>query len=253
MNADPRINMSGYSRKPFWIYAVSILFLSTPVLHLMWTLKLAGENNWFTPSAMIEWIPHLDPAPAVISMLLFISGFSILFVRKWAWWMGILSLSALCFYNVSIIRNFYSDDWITMTLATVGSGLLLLLIYASDFKKPFFNQRLRWWETDPRFMVNVPIRLQGFEQNILLMDISKSGILLEPEQDESSEEAELVTIEFPSEVIVEINNELQLPCIFSRKTPKGAAYRIISISKHQSRYLRNWLDLLAKEPDRKVR
>ncbi|NCN40334.1 hypothetical protein GW916_03705 [bacterium] len=236
---------SGYYKKPFWIYFVSALFLTTPVLHLMWTLRMAGEANWYSPLTMIEWLPHLNPAPAVISALLFIAGFSILFVRKWAWWMGILSLAALCFYNISIVRNFYSDDWMVMTLSTVGSGLLLLLLYVSDFKQPFFNQRLRWWETDPRYMVNVPVKLQGHSHAVVLMDVSKSGILLQP--------LDNIEIEFPSEAIVEINSELHLPCIFSRKTEAGAAYRIISISRHQSRYLRNWLDLLAKEPERKVR
>ncbi len=235
----------GYTRKPFWIYFVSILLLSTPLFHLMWTLRLAGEPSWYSPLTMIEWIPHLNPAPAFISALLFLAGFSLLFVRKWAWWLGILSLAALCFYNVSIVRNFYSDDWTTMTLTTVGSGVLLFLLYKSDFKKPFFNHRLRWWETDPRYMVNVPVKIQGHDHAVVLMDISKSGMLLEPSNG--------VSIEFPSEVIVEINAELQIPCIFSRKTKKGAAYRIISISRHQSRYLRNWLDLLSKEPERKLR
>jgi len=87
--------------------------------------------------------------------------------------------------------------------------------------------------------------LQGHSHAVVLMDVSKSGILLQP--------LDNIEIEFPSEAIVEINSELHLPCIFSRKTEAGAAYRIISISRHQSRYLRNWLDLLAKEPERKVR
>ena len=237
---------AGYRKKPFWIVATAILLFVTPYFHLMWILKSAGETAWYSPIAMWKWIPHLHPAPAVISALLILGGFSLLYVKKWSWWIGMFSLTCLSIYNISIIQNYYSDDPSAAVIGTGASLLLLFLLFASDFKKPFFNQRLRWWESDPRYKVNVPIQIKGQEEkSIVLMDISKTGILLEPTNG--------AEIDFPPEVDVIINAELEIPCVYSRRTENGAAYRIKNVTRFQSKYLRNWLNLLAKEPERFLR
>jgi hypothetical protein len=236
----------GYRRKPFWIYAVATLFVLTPFLHLMLTIKSAGAVDWYAPSSWWNWVRFLDPAPAVISTLLCLAGLAILFVRRWAWWLGMIALSSLCIYNIALISYSFADDPVTRLLATIGSFLLLILLFYSDFKKPFFNQRMRWWETDPRFKVSIPVKIQGLPAQALLVDISKSGLHLE-------EFIEGKGLQLPAELVVEVNEELHLNCSFSRQTPKGAAYQIMSMTKHQARYLKRWIHLLSKDPSNRVR
>ncbi|MEO5667677.1 MAG: hypothetical protein ABIR96_06445 [Bdellovibrionota bacterium] len=241
----------GYRRKPVWIYIVAILFVLTPFIHLMGTLKEAGEPFWYSPEAWWLWSRHLDPAPAVISLMLCIAGLAILLVRSWSWWLGLCVLGTLCLYNIVLIRHSFAEDPFTQVLASVGSLLLLVLLYFSEFKKPFLNRRLRWWESEPRFRVRVPVNIQSAElttaAKVQLMDISKSGVYLEPNVGEK-------TLSLPHDIVVEVNSELQLPCRFSRATEHGgSAYQITTITRHQARYLRRWIKLLSKEPDRLVR
>ena len=241
----------GYRRKPVWIYIVAVLFILTPFIHMMGLVREAGEPQWFSPAVWWTWAKHLDPAPAVISFMLCLTGVAILCVRSWTWWLGMLVLSALCIYNIVLIRNTYADDPFTQILATAGSILLLVLLYASEFKKPFLNRRLRWWESEPRFRVHLPVKVQtmGSSEKIAvqLMDISKSGVYLEPNPGQTF-------LELPHEIVVEVNAELQLPCRFSRSTDHGgSAYQITKITRYQARYLKRWIRLLAKDPERLLR
>jgi hypothetical protein len=246
MNDSKNTSQPAYTRKPLWIYFVAVLFVLTPILHLMMTLRSAGEVEWWSPASWWLWIQHLNPAPAVISTLLCIAGLSIIFVRRWAWWLGMLALSSLCIYNIVLISYSFSDDPITRVIATIGSIGLLVLLFFSDFKQPFFNKRLRWWESETRYVVRIPVKIQGSEKHALLVDISKSGLYLEPYERKEP-------LDLGQEITVEINSELQLPCVYSRSTDKGMAYRFAKITKHQARYLKRWMQLLAKDPVRRVR
>ena len=241
----------GYRRKPVWIYFVAILFVLTPFIHMMGTLEAAGEPEWYSPAVWLLWAQHLDPAPAVISFMLCISGIAILCVSTLTWWLGMIALSALCIYNIILIRSTFTHDPLTQVVATIGSVLLLVLLYFSEFKKPFLNHRLRWWESEPRFKVRVPVKVHapGSETKIQvqLMDISKSGVYLEPNPGQAP-------LDLPHHIWVEVNAELKLPCNFSRSTEHGgSAYQIAKITRHQTRYLRRWIRLLARDPDRLVR
>jgi hypothetical protein len=242
----------GYRRKPIWIYTVAILFVLTPFIHMMGTLRNAGEPEWYSPVAWWLWAQHLDPAPAVISLMLCLAGVAMLFVRSWSWWLGMLVLASLSLYNIVLIRHSFADDLFTQMVATVGSLLLLVLLYFSEFKKPFLNRRLRWWESEPRFRVNIPVTVRASEGSKFviaaqLMDVSRSGVYLEPVPGQK-------TLELPHKILVEVNSELHLPCVLSRSTDTGgAAYHFGTITRHQARYLRRWIQLLKKDPDRLVR
>ena len=242
----------GYRRKPVWIYFVAILFILTPVIHLMGTLKNAGEPQWYSPVAWWLWAQHLDPAPAMVSFMLCLAGVAMLFVRSWTWWLGMIVLTALSLYNILLIRHSFADDFFTQMLATVGSLILLVLLYFSEFKKPFLNRRLRWWESEPRFRVNIPVTIRATEDSkpvvsAQLMDISKSGVYLEPVPGHK-------ILELPNHILVEVNSELHLPCTLSRSTEHGgSAYHFGAITRHQARYLRRWIQLLKKDPGRLVR
>lgn len=238
--------IKGYRKKPIWIYLVAILFILTPMIHLSLTLKNAGEVNWWSPSAWWTWIQYLNPAPAIVSVLLFVSGISILLVKKWAWWVGMMALSSLSIYNIALISHSFSDDPVVKIIATLGSFGLLALLFFSDFKQPFFNKRLRWWESESRYKVSVPVKIVGTQLHALLVDLSKSGVYLE-----SSDLHKPLSL--PDNIEIEVNSELKMHCTFSRKTKSGAAYKFVNISKHQSSYLRRWLKLLSKDPTLRVR
>jgi hypothetical protein len=246
--------VKGYRRKPIWIYVVASLFVLSPFIHLMGTLKGAGEPQWYSPRMWWVWVGHLDPAPALISFILCAAGLAILFVRRWSWWLGMTALSILCLYNIALITLTFANDPFTQLLATVGSLLLLTLLFFSEFKQPYFNQRLRWWESEPRFHVSLPVSVHpaletahAATTKAQLVDISKSGLYLEAPTGQKA-------LELPEEIVVEVNSELRLPCRFSRATEHGgSAYQFLKISRHQSRYLRRWIQLLAKDPDRRVR
>ncbi len=243
----------GYRRKPLWIYLIAGLFVLTPLIHLMGTLKGAGEPQWYAPAVWWRWALHLDPAPALVSFILCVAGLALLFVRTWSWWFGMAALTLLCLYNIVLISRAFTNDTFTQVLATFGSILLLALLFFSEFRRPFLNKRLRWWESEPRFHVSVPVTVRsgheggGGTTQARLVDISRSGLYLEPTQGQSA-------LSLPEDIVVEVNNELRLPCRFSRTTEHGgSAYKIVKISRHQARYLRRWIRLLAKDPDRRVR
>lgn len=235
----------GYRKKPLWIKFTACLLIATPFLQFLWLVRSTGAPDWYTPETLLRWIPHLGLLPFLVGVSLIVAGVALFYVKKWSWWIAMSALCLLSIHNLRMIQVYFPDDTTTLIVASILCIGLLALIMYSDFRKPFMNARLRWWESRSRYRVNLPVELEGYDPSVLLVDISRSGLLIHKTPD--FQEA------LPQETIVHINDELNFPCSLSRKTDEGAAYKILRVTKHQSRYLRNWIKLLSKEPGRKVR
>lgn len=235
----------GYRKKPLWIQFTACLLIATPFLQFVWLVRSTGAPEWYTLETLIRWVPHLGVLPFLVGLSLIVAGISLFYVKKWSWWIAMSALSLLSIHNLRMIQVYFPGDTPTLVIASVLCLGLLALIMYSDFRKPFMDARLRWWESRSRYKVDLPVALEGHETSVLLVDLSRSGLLIHR------------TPEFqgalPQETIIHINEELQFPCSLSRETAEGAAYKILRITKHQSRYLKNWINLLSKEPGRKVR
>lgn len=165
-------------------------------------------------------------------------------MNHWSWRMAITSLVILCGYNLLLIRGIVENNfWLLFLVSLMMAGFLLLL-YQSTFREIFINPRLRWWESKPRFAVNLEVGIKGSRAHFVLVDASKSGFLIrskskafEPKENQSISITIAEGVAIPG-TIVRISEE-------SEGFAMGV--QIEKITKYESRYLYNWIRILDKK------
>lgn len=118
-------------------------------------------------------------------------------VRPWGYILffifilGILGGDFYEIFSAHAILNFW--EVLNITLVTVGLGAIL----HKHVRAPYFNPRIRWWETSPRKKIDLPTVLiaNGKNINCQLLDISSSGCFLSNGTDEALELGQIVSVQ----------------------------------------------------------
>jgi hypothetical protein len=229
----------GYRKKPLWIYIVALIFILTPLGNLLWSLASLNIPNWYMPHVWRYWAKYVAPSTWVLLTLLFVSGISLLFVRRWSWLLSLVTLGVVAVYDIVMIKEFSIMGTMAIAAMIVGTVCFGLLLYFTEFRKPYLNPRVRWWETSPRYKVDLPVALRNIETPATLVDISRTGVLIEfvaaiPEVEGDTE------ISLPTQV--------QLPCVVARKTEKGYGLQFAPLNRQQKGELKTFIRTLSEDP-----
>jgi hypothetical protein len=230
----------GFRKKPLWIYFMSALFILSPIFNFMFSLRGRGEPGWMSPVVWWEWLPHTPARSFFVSALLLVTGFLIGRVNRWSWFLAISSLVVLCGYNLMLLRGLVNNNFFVLFIVSVLMGAFLWILYQSEFRQVFLDRRLRWWESKPRFKVNLPVTIKGSRADATLLDLSRSGFLLSTNTRGTRREVgDVLDIEITQGVVISAR--------IVRITSDGFAVQIEKIGRYESRYLHSWIKMLSKE------
>ena len=160
--------------KPLAITIISLLYLVQPLAILI-AVAWANDLSLFggTLGARLAWFDWL----AV--MLFPVAAAGIYSVRPWGWHLFVAVSVLLAGYAFWSAGFSYPDTGSCSVafffLATSAMGAVL---FRRQVYSPYFNPRLRWWETAARYRVNLEIRLitpKGEVCGAILADISTTG------------------------------------------------------------------------------
>jgi hypothetical protein len=99
----------------------------------------------------------------------------------------------MAYQNVSLANNYGTSQHPAMALlcSLLALGLLTLRV-AREVRVPYFFPKIRWWESDPRYRLSVPVTLQRQGVDAIradILDLSLGGCFIklrnEVPQDES--------------------------------------------------------------------
>ena len=235
-------NNAGYRKKPLWIYMVAIALMVAPLGNLLWTLANLNIPRWYLPSTWRIWLPYLTASTWVMLAALFVSGCSLLFVRRWSWGLGLLTLCLITVYNLVMLKQFLMLGPIAVFLMIASTIGLAAFLYFSEFRKPYLNPRLRWWETSPRFRAELPVALQGQSEPAILVDISRTGLLLEwPEGKKPPGLEGTLHLTLPAQ-------SQSVPGEVKRSTLKGYGLQFENLTKPDKRLIDACIGTLADDP-----
>jgi hypothetical protein len=136
-------------RKPVLLLGFSILILLLPISNYI-GMSMKYNFNWYEPHFLIknanlpEWI-------LLISALL--SGLGLLFVKRWGWWLFVLSSFTFISYNSYMFLTIPNS-------ATKGPLIQTLLIVAAlsyFLRKDIFNPYMKLYKRGWRFLKRYPI------------------------------------------------------------------------------------------------
>src|SRR5690606_23606472 len=125
-------------------------------------------------------------------------GYGFKEMTRWAWSIFLLNTLLVAYANALIaFRYSESNNPFLAFLFSIAVLAGLVVRLGNEIRVPYFLPRIRWWETNPRYKLVVPAKVElsqsGFEGEIL--DLSMGGCFIKTRMDVSQNERILVHFE----------------------------------------------------------
>lgn len=123
----------------------------------------------------------LSPWYWFVSFIAIVSGLGVLQIRWYAWYVFLLS-SVTAIYQTAVAMTYYShaEHKLPIFAGYVLAQLLLVYLVAREVRVPYYFPKIRWWESDPRYKLSIPAKVerQSEHSHGEIMDISKTGCFI---------------------------------------------------------------------------
>lgn len=163
-------------QKPWSIILLAILHAVAPFGNIIFnSLRMGRElsETW-------DFWCYVLPMPLFITYVVLppLAGVFIFICRRWSYWCYVACLSFIFFSN---IYGFWTDmnlfNFLALTLVMVIDILVVAYFVAPSVRQVYFDPRMRWWETAPRYNFDVQGSVGG--QSGLIKNVSAGGALVE--------------------------------------------------------------------------
>jgi len=122
---------------------------------------------------------YFSPIFWVVYLCAMVSGYGLWEMRRWSWALFLTS-NILIAIQTSVIVSRYAETnnrWLAFAMVVVGIAALVYRV-RREVRVPYLLPQIRWWESDPRYRLSVPVQLvrkdnKGLKGDIL--DISQGG------------------------------------------------------------------------------
>ncbi|MBI9085936.1 MAG: PilZ domain-containing protein [Desulfobacterales bacterium] len=164
--------------KPLSVTIIALLYFLEPLAGLAIAARVNHLPLWGSGGI----VAHLSLSNWLALSLFPLAAAGIYSVRRWGWYLFVTSSTLLVSYNFWIL--FFANAHYGTRLGAffiVSVAGLCAVVFRRHLYSPYFNPRLRWWETAARYRVNLAVRL--FTQNgeadaETLADISATGCFI---------------------------------------------------------------------------
>jgi hypothetical protein len=205
-------------KRPLIITVISLCYLIAPAAIIIQgsfvsRIPLFGPHNIFT---------RLYYTDIIILCLYPVCSIGLYSVRKWGWWVFLGSSGALIVYNVVVYLISPMYNIVLLIMFNVGLAVVAGIFFRKHIIAPYFNPRLRWWESDPRYRLDIAAYITVGDKHIEgeVMDISESGCL----------------IALDKTLVLGNIYTISMRCVGHRIDLKGKAMRRSSTGEGSSRY-----------------
>ncbi|WP_413291225.1 PilZ domain-containing protein [Bdellovibrio sp. HCB337] len=163
-------------RKPWPIILLALLHVLAPFGNIIFNSFRSGRellqtwNFWY----------YALPKPLFITYVILppLAGLFIYICRRWSYWCYVICLVFIFFSNVyGFWTNINLFNFLTLTTVMVVDILAVAYFVAPSVRKVYFDPRMRWWETAPRY--NFDVHGHVGAQQVLVKNISEGGALVE--------------------------------------------------------------------------
>ena len=168
--------------RPLSVTIIALLYFLEPLAGLAVAARISHLPIWGAEGLMaslswLDWLAlSLFPAAAI----------GIYSVRRWGWYLFVTISTFLVGYSIWLhlsVNPFYGNSLAPIfALATTAA---CASVFRRHVYSPYFNPRLRWWETADRYRVNLSLRLftcNGEVDAATLSDVSITGCFVKVPQ-----------------------------------------------------------------------
>lgn len=165
------------------LLAFGYVWLGFPIIFLVYSalifqVDLGGVAKIF-----------LSPSYWIMSVIAVFTGYAIKNVLWYAWHIFI-GANAFLTYEVAVVLLYFSDAKykFALFLCTLGVQALIIYLVKNEIRVPYFSPSIRWWESDPRYKLNIKSELRRMAKDSVvasnevepaeIVDISRGGCFL---------------------------------------------------------------------------
>jgi hypothetical protein len=166
-----------------------LLFIFLATLHLIEPVVKLIYFKAITPFSFSTIISNITAMKGPLQLFEFwflfpLGGLALLGVKKWSYplFVGVqvYSLYSHITYEQFAAPYFSEIPFFSSLFLLVLNILIVIYFSMPDVRKPFFDKKLRWWETSTRHDIRIPMTVSIINPDILhdceIINISRSGI-----------------------------------------------------------------------------
>lgn len=214
---------------------MAVIFLAFPVIYIV----VAATLFDIPLNTCIGIL--LSPFYYIVSLCAMITGYGLWEMRRWSWYLFILFQILLTYENALFVHG-YAESHHKMLAFLFSILIQVILIYrvAGEIRVPYFFPRIRWWESNPRYRLTVPVTFttksgQQWEGEIL--DLSIVGCFVKLRQDFIQHEKVNLSFKIYGHEFQCDGTAVWL-AVSTVTHPKGIGIKFTHLSKNQRRSLR---------------
>ncbi len=183
----------------------------------------------------------LSPFYYMVSVCAVIAGYGLWEMQRWSWYVFVMA-QILIGYENAVLLHGYAESYHKVLVFVAGIVLQIGLVFrvGREVRVPYFFPRIRWWESNPRYRLSVPVsidRKSGVKENGEILDLSLTGCFIKFRPDLVPDESLIIRFSLYG---YEIECEGKVVwCAQSTVThPKGVGVKFDLIPRQQRRSLR---------------
>lgn len=117
----------------------------------------------------------------VATALAWFAAYAVYHMKAWSWALALVAALGLVAYSVGV-SLFRAQDvgdawlWTSVVIIALPTTVAALLLQR-EVRTPYFNPRIRWWEAEPRYAIDAPVRGGG-----RALDISRHGMFVQHDE-----------------------------------------------------------------------
>ncbi len=166
--------------RPWPIVILAVIHILAPVVNIFYAAWLM---NW-----SVYWYLHtafMAGNKAIVALYLFgfpVAGVAIYKTNRWSYPIFLVVMFAMMTVNTVSWRQYPQYFSLLSLLFTYFVNLSVVTYFLiPEVRSIYFNPRLRWWETKPRYDVDLPVRLQCGEvvSSGMIQNLSEGGCFIE--------------------------------------------------------------------------
>lgn len=217
-----------------FLKATAYLYLAFPATYLVYVSLLFN----LTPARSSRIF--FSVSYWALSLFGIAAGYGLREMTRWGWNVFLLSSLFVAYANALIaVRYSESNNPFLAFLTSIVLLVGLVIRLGKEIRVPYFLPRIRWWETNPRYKLVVPVKVErtgsGFEGEIL--DLSMGGCFIKTRNDLNQNERILSRFELFGEAL-EIGGTVVWRSQSSVTHPKGVGVKFDELDKAQRKIMK---------------
>ena len=168
-------------KKPPVILIFSLCYVLTPVFFII-------QYFYFSHTSLLDgstWQTLLTPYKLSFIIIPPIIAYGIFKIHSWGWFLSLVHMFYILGNNtLAFLVGSRTPPWAILIFSIVTLGVLLTFV-RKEIRAPYFNPRVRWWESKPRYAISLKVEMENQRTQISgeTFNISEGGMFMVSDAD----------------------------------------------------------------------